>query len=162
MFIGFDGDNVQSVIGKDPQRQKIGRFFDEDRVARLGEETANQIQSVRDACGDKEVVGVHRKSIAIAKKICQRRAEVAVSLLCAILQERVVGLRQNFLSGLANHIERQERKRRVAQAEVNHIGRDLCLDDEMRFHGASIIGLGISNSRHRIRVLFAIEPKGNL
>ena len=58
VFIHGDRDDVEMMVGEDARRNKIGGLFDEDGVASLGEERAQQIQRGGDARRDEDVFGI--------------------------------------------------------------------------------------------------------
>lgn len=162
MLVRLDGNDIQMMVRENSEREEIRRLFDKDRVARLGEETAQQIQSVRDACGDEQVFKVHRSAVPSAEKIRQRRAEVPISLLRAVLQKGIIILRQNLLRRFADQIERQEQKRRVAQAEINDICGYLRLDDGKGIHRRKYNRANaILNLDDVTYVTLVVESKGN-
>jgi hypothetical protein len=131
---------VQIVVSEDAQRQEIGRFFHEDRITWTGEVRANQIQRVRDAIGHEQVIGIDRKTVSPAQESGQRHTEIAIPLLRAILQEGRVSFREAGFCGTSCNIKRQERKVRVADAQVDHAWWDVDLrGGDVGCHGISIV-----------------------
>ncbi len=77
----------------------------------------------------KRVLRVDVEAAAITQEFGERPPEIAIPLLCAVLKEGVVVLREPILRGPAHDVERQERKLRIAAAEVDEAGRGLYLGD---------------------------------
>ena len=85
ILIGGDGDDLQIVIRKDFEREKITWFFDKNRIARFCEERAEQIQAVGDARGDEKVFRVGCEAVSPAEKFRKRETEISIALFDAIL-----------------------------------------------------------------------------
>ena len=89
-FVQRQANDAQSVVGKDAQREKIGRLLSKDDIARSGEERADEAKCSGRAGGDEEVVHVDRLLVLAAEEACQRLSEISVTLFVAIIQERGV------------------------------------------------------------------------
>ncbi len=125
------GHDAQTVVFENAQGQEIGGLFDKDGVAAAGEERTDEVQGLGCACGDDNALGVDGLRVVRTQEIGQTKAEIAVALFAAVVEQVRVALRESMLRGLSHEVERKQVKIRLADAEVDHAGRqpDLCGSD---------------------------------
>ena len=122
VLVGGDGDGVEAVILlEDAEGEEIAWLFDENGVAGAGEEGADQVEGLRGAGGDHELLGLDGGGVAAAEEFGERPAEAAVALRETVVEQLGVAFGEAFGGDLAHEGVGQEREVGLADAEVDAV-----------------------------------------
>ena len=119
MFIGRDRHSVEPVILlQDAQGEEVAWLFDKDGIAGAREECAEQVEGLRRASGDHQLLRLHLRAVTAAEKGGERPTEAAVPLWEAVIEQFGIAFGEAVGSNLLHQGMGQEREVRLADAKV--------------------------------------------
>ena len=128
-------DDLEPMVAEDRQRIRIGRVFDEYRVARLGEAAADEVERLGNACAEQQRVR-RRFATGIAKESGERRPESHIALPRTVVQLERLRALEVSIAGAAQQSERQQVGRGLPDAEIDRAAFRRAVERGCRAHAA--------------------------
>lgn len=87
IIVHWDADDLEAVVAKDFEREKLRGLFHEDDVAGPGKPRTHEIQCLRNTGRHHELHHTYRRPIPAREKTCERFTNFHVALIGTILQQ---------------------------------------------------------------------------